>query len=47
MLGGVLEALESFSGGLPPADDYTLLAMNFVQSKKKAGEISGEWRAVP
>jgi sigma-B regulation protein RsbU (phosphoserine phosphatase) len=47
MLGGVLEALEAFTGGLPPADDYTLLALNFVQSKKKAGEISGEWRAVP
>ena len=46
MLGSVLEALEAFTGGLPPADDYTLLAMNFVKSRKKAGEISGEWRAV-
>ena len=46
MIGSVLEALEEFTGGLPPADDYTLLAMTFVRSQKKAGEISGEWRAV-
>jgi phosphoserine phosphatase RsbU/P len=46
MIGGVLEALEQFSGGGPPEDDYTLLAMTFVRSRKKAGEISGEWRAV-
>ena len=46
MIGSVLEALEQFTGGGPPADDYTLLAMTFVRSRKKAGEISGEWRAV-
>jgi sigma-B regulation protein RsbU (phosphoserine phosphatase) len=46
LLGGVLEALETFTGGMPPLDDYTLLVMKFVQSQKKAGEISGEWRAV-
>jgi sigma-B regulation protein RsbU (phosphoserine phosphatase) len=46
MIGGVLDALEAFTGGSPPADDYTLLAMTFVRSRKKAGEISGEWRAV-
>ena len=45
-VGGVLDALETFTGGGPPADDYTLLAMTFVRSRKKAGEISGEWRAV-
>lgn len=45
-IGGVLEALEEFTGGGPPADDYTLLAMTFVRSRKKAGEISGEWRAI-
>jgi sigma-B regulation protein RsbU (phosphoserine phosphatase) len=47
MIGKVLEALEAFTGGVKPADDYTLLAMKFVKSKKKAGEISGEWRALP
>ena len=46
MIGRVLEALEDFSGSGPPADDYSLLAMTFVRSRKKAGEISGEWRAV-
>jgi phosphoserine phosphatase RsbU/P len=46
MIGGVLEATDQFTGGGPPADDYTLLAMTFVRSRKKAGEISGEWRAV-
>ena len=46
VIGGVLDALEAFTGGGPPADDYTLLAMTFVKSRKKAGEISGEWRAV-
>jgi sigma-B regulation protein RsbU (phosphoserine phosphatase) len=46
LIGGVLGALEAFTGGASPADDYTLLAMKFVQSRKKAGEISGEWRAV-
>jgi sigma-B regulation protein RsbU (phosphoserine phosphatase) len=46
VIGGVLDALETFTGGSPPADDYTLLAMTFVRSRKKAGEISGEWRAV-
>jgi phosphoserine phosphatase RsbU/P len=45
-IGKILEALEAFTGGAPPLDDYTLLALKFVQSKKKAGEISGEWRAV-
>ncbi len=45
-IGKVLESLEKFTGGASPADDYTLLALKFVQSKKKAGEISGEWRAV-
>jgi phosphoserine phosphatase RsbU/P len=46
MIGRVLAALEDFSGSGPPADDYTLLAMTFVRSRKKAGEISGEWRAI-
>jgi len=46
MIGGVLESLEAFTAGTPPADDYTLLALKFVQSRKKAGEISGEWRAI-
>src|SRR5205807_1817987 len=45
-IGKILEALEAFTGKAPPLDDYTLLALKFVQSKKKAGEISGEWRAV-
>jgi phosphoserine phosphatase RsbU/P len=46
VIGGVLEAMDSFTGGGSPADDYTLLAMTFVRSRKKAGDISGEWRAV-
>jgi sigma-B regulation protein RsbU (phosphoserine phosphatase) len=46
VIGSVLQALEAFTGGAAPADDYTLLAMKFVKSKKKAGEISGEWRAL-
>jgi sigma-B regulation protein RsbU (phosphoserine phosphatase) len=46
MISGVLSALEAFTNGTPPADDYTLLAMKFVKSRKKAGEISGEWRAL-
>jgi phosphoserine phosphatase RsbU/P len=46
MINGVLAALEKFSNGTPPADDYTLMAMKFVKSRKKAGEISGEWRAL-
>jgi serine phosphatase RsbU (regulator of sigma subunit) len=46
MIGRVLAALEEFAGTGPPADDYTLLAMTFVRSRKKAGDISGEWRAV-
>jgi sigma-B regulation protein RsbU (phosphoserine phosphatase) len=46
-IGSVLDAMTTFTGGAKPADDYTLLAMKFVQSKKKAGEISGEWRALP
>ena len=46
MIGGVLEALEAFTVGTLPADDNTLLALKFVQSRKKAGEISGEWRAL-
>jgi sigma-B regulation protein RsbU (phosphoserine phosphatase) len=45
-IGRVLEALEQFAGSGSPDDDYTLLAMTFVRSRKKAGEISGEWRAV-
>jgi sigma-B regulation protein RsbU (phosphoserine phosphatase) len=45
-IGKTLESLESFTGKAAPLDDYTLLALKFVQSKKKAGEISGEWRAV-
>jgi sigma-B regulation protein RsbU (phosphoserine phosphatase) len=45
-IGKILEALETFTGKAPPLDDYTLLALKFIQSKKKAGEISGEWRAV-
>ena len=39
-------ALAAVPNGAPPTDDYTLLAMTFVRSQKKAGEISGEWRAV-
>lgn len=46
MLGGVLTALEEHTGGAAPADDYTLLAMKFVRSRKKAGEMSGEFRAL-
>lgn len=46
LIGGVLGALEAFTGGTSPTDDYTLLAMKFVKSRKKAGEISGEWRAI-
>jgi sigma-B regulation protein RsbU (phosphoserine phosphatase) len=46
MIGRVLAALEQFSGTGSPTDDYTLLAMTFVRSRKKAGDISGEWRAV-
>ena len=46
MIGGVLGALETFTGGVPPSDDYTLIAMKFVRSRKKAGEISGEWKAI-
>jgi sigma-B regulation protein RsbU (phosphoserine phosphatase) len=42
----VLAALEDFAGSGPPADDCTLLAMTFVRSRKKAGDISGEWRAI-
>jgi len=42
----VLSALEAFSGGTSSADDYTLLAIKFVKSRKKAGEISGEFPAV-
>jgi hypothetical protein len=38
--------LEEFAGTGAPADDYTLLAMTFVRSRKKAGDISGEWRVV-
>ena len=45
-IGGVLGALEAFTGGSAPADDYTLLVMKFVKSRKKAGEISGEFPAV-
>ena len=45
-IGRVLEALEQFSGPGSPDDDYTLLAMTFVRSRKKAGDISGEWRVV-
>jgi sigma-B regulation protein RsbU (phosphoserine phosphatase) len=46
-IASVLDAMEKFTGGAKPADDYTLLAIKFVQSRKKAGEISGEWRALP
>ncbi len=46
MIGGVLEALEAFTSGTPPADDYTMLALKFVQSRKKAGEVSGSWQAI-
>ncbi|HVK10727.1 MAG TPA: PP2C family protein-serine/threonine phosphatase [Gemmataceae bacterium] len=46
MLAGVLAALEEHTGGAPPTDDYTMLAMKFVRSRKKAGEVSGEFRAV-
>lgn len=47
VIGAVLGALDGFTGGAPPADDYTLVAVKFVRSGKKAGEISGEWRALP
>lgn len=46
IVGGVLAAMEAFTGSAAAADDYTLLAMQFIQSSKKAGEISGEWRAL-
>jgi sigma-B regulation protein RsbU (phosphoserine phosphatase) len=46
LIGHVLQALEVFAGGTAVADDFTLLAMKFVKSRKKAGEISGEWRAI-
>jgi len=46
LIADVLRALETFTGGAAPSDDYTLLAMKFVKSRKKAGEISGEWRAL-
>jgi sigma-B regulation protein RsbU (phosphoserine phosphatase) len=46
MIRGVLESLETFMSGTPLADDCTLLAMKFVKSRKKAGELSGEWRAL-
>ncbi len=42
----VLDALDQFTGGVPFADDCTVIAMKFVRSKKKAGEVSGEFRAV-
>ncbi len=46
MIAGVLASLERFTGGAAPTDDYTLLAMKFIRSKKKAGELSGEWKAI-
>ncbi|MBO0699843.1 MAG: SpoIIE family protein phosphatase [Zavarzinella sp.] len=46
LIGDVLKSLEAFTGGVAPSDDYTLVAMKFVKSRKKAGDISGEWRAV-
>lgn len=46
MMRSVLDRLEAFTAGAPPTDDYTLLAMRFIRSKKKAGEISGEWPAL-
>jgi hypothetical protein len=46
MIGSVLQAFEAFTGGAAPADDYTLMALKFVKSRKKAGEISGEWKAL-
>lgn len=46
MIRSVLDTIERFTNGAPPTDDYTLLAMRFIRSKKKAGEISGEWPAV-
>jgi phosphoserine phosphatase RsbU/P len=46
IVGKVLESLDEFVAGTPPSDDYTLLAMKFVKSRKKAGEISGEWPAL-
>jgi len=45
-IGSVLAALEAFTAGATPTDDYTLLAMKFVKSRKKAGEISGEFPAI-
>jgi sigma-B regulation protein RsbU (phosphoserine phosphatase) len=45
-IGSVLSALEVFTAGATPTDDYTLLAMKFVKSRKKAGEISGEFPAI-
>jgi sigma-B regulation protein RsbU (phosphoserine phosphatase) len=46
MIAEILKSLEAFTGGAAPSDDYTLLALKFVKSRKKAGDISGEWRAV-
>ncbi len=34
------------TGKLPFADDCTVIAMKFVRSRKKAGEVSGEFKAV-
>lgn len=46
MIKRILESLDRFTSGSPPTDDYTLIAMKFVRSKKKAGDLSGEFRAV-
>ncbi|WP_020471823.1 PP2C family protein-serine/threonine phosphatase [Zavarzinella formosa] len=42
----ILDSLDRFTKGAPLGDDYTLIAMKFIRSKKKAGELSGEFRAV-
>lgn len=46
MLKRILDSLERFTDGQPIGDDYTLIAMKFIRSKKKAGELSGEFQAV-
>ena len=46
MIKRILDSLDRFTNGQPMGDDYTLIAMKFVRSKKKAGELSGEFQAV-
>jgi phosphoserine phosphatase RsbU/P len=46
MVHGILGDLERFTGTKSWTDDCTLIALKFDKSKKKAGEISGEWQAI-